>query len=135
MNLELIDKKIAEILEKRNALSNINYDDDRYDQVEEELHNLEDQLIEDFGEYFESVLENVHDEICPNNEILLPTAYLPKITYKNENNEYDFEGKQGVLIDAIGYKGKDTRLVLVPFPTRLILLIGGKEKKVVWRAK
>lgn len=135
MDAKLIDVKLAEIVEKRSELSQMSYDDKRYDELEEEIHDLEDDFIDEFGDYFEGVLDTLHDQICPDSDVLLPIAYLPKTIVKTSESDFDFEGKQGVLVDADAYKGKDTRLVLVPGPTRFVLLVAGKEKKVVWKAQ
>ncbi|MFQ3576250.1 MAG: hypothetical protein SNJ77_07435 [Cytophagales bacterium] len=134
MDSKLIEEKLVAIVEMKTELSRIGYDDKRYDDLEEELHDLEDDFIEEFGDYFEGVLDTLHDQICPDSDVLLPTAYLPKTVKKISETEYDIEGKEGVLVDAEAYKGKDTRLVLIPGPTRFVLLIGGKEKKEVWKA-
>ena len=50
----------------------------RYDELEEELHDLEDALMETHGEEMENVIQDVHDRICPDTDVLLPIAYLAK---------------------------------------------------------
>lgn len=137
MNIEALDKALVEIVEKKNTLSQLNYNDKNYDQVEEELHDLEDDFIEEYGDYLEDVLADVHDELCPDNDVLLPIAYLANKYIKKEDNEqvtyHAADG--GVLVDVDEYPDKLTRLVLVPKPTRLVLQVGNNHVEQVWKAE
>jgi hypothetical protein len=139
MNTKVLDKALNDIIEKKNALSSLSYDDKNYDKIEEELHDLEDDFIEKYGDYFEEALENIHQEICPESEVLLPIAYLANKYIKTGVNAdgspaYDVNYKDGVWVDVEKYQGRDTRLVLIPNPARIVLLIDGKGKEVVWEA-
>ncbi|TAH27271.1 MAG: hypothetical protein EAZ07_01550 [Cytophagales bacterium] len=139
MNIKTLDKEIFEIITQKNKLSKLSYDHKDYDDLEEELHDLEDDFLEKYGEYFEDVLDNVHNKFCPDTDVLLPIAYLAK-EYKNTGKNpdgtpiLDVNFKDGVWVDLDKYPNKDTRLVLVPFPTRLLLTIDGKGKEIVWNA-
>ncbi|MDF2456880.1 MAG: hypothetical protein K0R51_2873, partial [Cytophagaceae bacterium] len=42
---------------------------------------------------------------------------------------------EGVLIETELYPNKETRLVFVPSPTRIELLVGGVKKDVLWEDK
>jgi hypothetical protein len=57
MNWDKLDKELTEIVEKRNHLAGMDYNHKDYDELEEELHDLED----DFNENYEATLE-VHLE-------------------------------------------------------------------------
>jgi hypothetical protein len=137
MNIEALDQALVAIVEKKNALSELNYNDKTYDQVEEELHDLEDDFVEEYGEYLEDVLADVHDELCPDNDVLLPIAYLAnKYVRKEENGDTNYYAADGgVLVDVDEYPDKLTRLVLVPRPTRLVLQIGKSQAEQVWQAE
>jgi hypothetical protein len=140
MNIKDLDKSLSALIEKRNELSTLSYDNKDYDKIEEDLHNLEDAFIEKYGEYLEDVLEKIHDELCPDNDVLLPIAYLGHKYSKGGKNPdgttiYDVDYSEGVWVDVDKYPGKDTRLVLVPNPARVLLLIDGKKKEVVWKAE
>lgn len=119
MNVKALDKALQEILKKREALGKIDYSNPKYDDLEEQLHDLEDQFQEDYGEPLEEILQTVHDEVCPDNDVLMPIAYLGK----------------GVPVETDKYAGKDTKLILAPDPTRIILIIGKDKQEVMWTAK
>ena len=46
MNVEQLNTDLIELVSKRNLLSSINYNDEAYDQVEEDLHDFEDEFLE-----------------------------------------------------------------------------------------
>lgn len=130
MNTENLNKSLISIIEKKQALGKLSYNDERYDDIEEELHDLEDEFNEEFGPYLEEVLEDVHAKICPDTDVLLPTAYLPN----NLEGESGSDQKEGVWVDYDEFPGKESRLVLVPNPVRLILSVGKTVRKEVWKA-
>jgi hypothetical protein len=118
MDIKALDKALLEIVKKREELSKIDYNNPTYDDLEEKLHDLEDAFQDSHGEYLEEALEQIHDEHCPESDVLMPIAYLGK----------------GVFVDAEKFPGKEVRLVLVPSPTRFLFQVGDKEQ-VVWTAK
>ena len=113
MDINELNKALITLIEKKQALSKLSYNDDRYDDMEEELHDLED----------------VHAKLCPDSDVLLPTAYLPN----NLGGETTAE-KEGVWVDSDEFPGKEARLILVPNPARLILSVGKTVRKEVWTA-
>ena len=118
MDIKALDKALQEILKKRVELSKLDYNNPQYDDVEEQLHDLEDDFQDKFGEYLENALQNVHDKYCPDNDVLMPIAYLG----------------EGIFVESDNYPGKETRLVLTPNPTRIILQVGKDKQEVVWNA-
>lgn len=119
MNIQALDQALQEILKKREELAKIDYNNPKYDDLEEQLHDLEDDLQDIYGEYLEEALQHVHDEICPDTDVLMPIAYLGK----------------GVPVDADKFPGKETKLTLAPNPTRIVLTVGKNTEEVVWMAK
>lgn len=139
MDIKALDAALVSIVEMKNQLSTIDYNDESYDHIEEELHRLEDDFGEKFGDYVEDALHYVHDEFCPDNEVLLPIAYLAnKYIEKGKNPDgstaFDVELSEGVIVDVDDFPGKETRLVLVPSPTRIILQVGEEQREEVWKA-
>jgi len=136
-NVESLDQALVKLVEKKNMLSQLNYNDTNYDQIEEELHDLEDDFIDEYGDYLDDVLADVHDELCPDNDVLLPIAYLAnKYVKKEDNGQVSYHAADGgVLVDVDEYPDKLTRLVLVPKPTRLVLQIGKNHEEQVWKAE
>jgi hypothetical protein len=119
MDVKALDKSLLEILKKREELSKLDYSNPKYDDLEEEVHDLEDDFQDQFGEYVEAAFQDIHDELCPENDVLLPIAYIGK----------------GVPVEVDKYEGKDTKLILMPSPTRIILTVGKEKEEVLWTAK
>jgi hypothetical protein len=118
MDVKALDKAIQEIVTKRAELDKIDYNNPKYDDLEEELHDLEDDFQEEYGDYLEEALQDVHDQLCPDNDVLMPIAYI-----------------KGVPVEVEKYEGKDTKLVLAPNPVRLVLSVGKDKQEIVWTAK
>lgn len=131
MDLKIMDRALVAIAEKRNELSALTYDDNRYDDLEEALHDLEDSFNNMFGDELEDVLADIHDELCPDSDVLLPTAYMAK-KYVVTASGYATAGSQGVPVEADDYLDKKPQLVLIPSPLRIELLLMGKTAKVLW---
>lgn len=119
MDIKALDKALQEIAKKREELGKIDYNNPKYDDLEEELHDMEDTFQDNYGEYLEDALQNIHDEYCPDNDVLMPIAYLG----------------QGIIVEIDKYPGKDTRLVLAPNPVRILLTVGKDKQQVIWEAK
>ena len=102
MDLEALDQYLVSIIKKKNELQQIGYQDPRYDDVEEELHQLEDQLMEQHGKEMEQVIQDVHDKICPDTDVLMPIAYLAKSYVSAVDDQgketYDVDLKEGVPV-------------------------------------
>ncbi|CAM4336460.1 hypothetical protein EWU23_00440 [Cytophagaceae bacterium 50C-KIRBA] len=129
--MNTIDAAMIAILEKRLELSKLNYSDESYDDVEEILHDLEDDFNEKYGDQLEEILEKVHIKHCPESDVLLPTAYLAKKFVETEDGEIEIGKKEGVEVEWIENPSVGARLVLLPSPTR-ILLMTPKGISVVW---
>jgi hypothetical protein len=137
-NLADFENDLILLAEKRNELSRLSYSDTLYEDVEDMLHDMEDDFNEKYGNMIEEALYEIHDEYCPDNDVLLPTAYLAKkylVSGTNANTEYDVTSKDGVIVDADDYPDQLVRMVLIPNPARIVMLIGNKERKEVWVAK
>ena len=129
-----LDKSLQELVQIKNKLSSIGYDDAEYDDVEEQLHDKEDEFIDEFGDYLDEVLHNVHDEYCPDNDVLLPTAYLANKDVVNPDNSFEVSPSEGVFVDADDFPGKNTRLVIIPNPIRVVLNIDANTREILWKS-
>lgn len=116
MDVKALDQALSKIVQKQEELSKIDYSNPKYDDLEEELHDLEDDLQDEYGDYLEAALQQVHDEYCPDNDVLMPIGYIG----------------QGVPVEVDKLPGKDTRLLLAPGPVRIILSVGEGQQEVVW---
>jgi hypothetical protein len=118
MDIKALDKALQEIIKKKEVLDKLNYNDPTYDDLEEELHDLEDDFQDAYGEYLEDALQTVHDQFCPDNDVLMPIAYL-----------------KGIPVEVEKLPGKDTKLFIEAKPPRIILAVGTSAQQVVWTAK
>jgi len=137
MDAKVLNQALVALVEKRNELSALNYSDTNYDVLEEQLHEMEDAFIEKYGKYLETALEEVHDEYCSESDVLLPIAYLAKkYTKKGTDSDvvYDVNHKEGVWVEADKFPKKEARLVIIPNPARILLMVGPDYKQEVWRA-
>lgn len=137
---EKLNEALLEIANMRTELSKMTYSDSKYDEVEDALHDLQDDFNENFGEYLEDILLDVHDELCPDTDVLLPTAYLAKryiqiVNAEDGSTEYELTKDDGVYVDMDDYPDLETRLVLVPSPVRVLFTINGQLKDQVWKQK
>ena len=133
MDLVALDNGLQKLVLKRNELSVMGYDNEAYDELEEELHDMEDDFSEKFGAYLEEAFYDVHDEFCPDSDVLMPIAYLGK-KYQVEGKKFNVDFSQGVYVEMDDYPDQETKLVLLPSPTRIILQITKEERNVVWTA-
>ena len=135
MELKELDLAIQEIAIRRNALSKIDYNNPKYDDLEEELHDLEDKVQVKYGDYLEEVLQDIHDKYCPDTDVLYPIAYFAKSYSINHKNEFSVGTKEGVYVEVDSIPGKETKLVILPNPVRIILNVGSDKQQIVWTAK
>lgn len=135
MDVKALDKALQEIIKNRMELSKLDYNNPKYDDLEEGLHDLEDSFQDTFGEELENALQEIHDEYCPDSDVLVPIAYIAKQYSVSGKNEYTVTNSEGVFVEMDDYPGKDTRLVILPNPVRIVLNIGNDVQKVVWSVK
>jgi hypothetical protein len=135
MNIKALDKDIQSLIKTRSALLDINYNNPAYDDLEEKLHDAEDAFQEKYGEFLEEVLTDIHDEHCPDSDVLMPIAYLAKRYSIAENGKYAVDFKEGVFVESEKYPGTDTKLVILPNPLRIVLNIAPGNQEVVWEGK
>lgn len=133
VDLEKLNQDLVNVIEKRVALATLSYDDVRYDQIEEQLHEAEDEFLKKYDDFLEDVLLDVHDEFCPDNEVLSPIAYIAKNYQIKNTNQYDIDENQGVWVEIDEIPDKEAHLVILPNPLRIVLT-AGNFKKIVWKA-
>ncbi len=140
MNWEKIDQELTEIVQQRNQLSALEYSDANYDDLEEQLHDLEDDFNENYEEDLAPELEKIYAKLKSDSDVLLPTAYLANhyqemLPDAKGSITYEVSGKQGVPIESDELGKVDLRIVLVPNPIRFVLLINGKQLKELWKSR
>lgn len=134
MDVNSLNTALLEIIKSRHELASIDYNNPKYDDLEEKLHDLEDDFMEKFGDDMERALQDVHDEYCPDSDVLVPIAYIAK-KYVVNKDEYTVTPTEGVFVEMDDFPGKDTKLVILPSPPRIMLTIGTEKQQIVWTAK
>ena len=135
-----MDQDLTLIVEKIIALSQITYADSQYDIIEEELHDLEDDFNDEYGDRLETELEKIYKKLASDNEVLLPSAYLannyhPLLPDASGIVSYEVKGLEGVPVESEQFDGQDVRIILIPNPARFVLNINGFALKDLWRSK
>jgi hypothetical protein len=131
MNNQELNSALVDLLEKRIELSKLQYSDETYDQIEEELHDMEDDFTDTYGDYMEKAITKVHREYCSESDVLLATSYLPKVVTK-VGDDYEFTVNEGVIVEMDDLPALEARLLLLPSPPRMLLLTPG-ETIEVWK--
>lgn len=140
MDLNQLDKDLTAIIELRIMLSKKTYADPDYDELEEKLHDLEDDFNEDYGDGLEAELERIYASLNSDNDVLLPSAYLANhyLPLKADAKgivSYEVKGREGVPIESERFDGQDVRIVLISNPARFVMQINGKSLKDLWRSR
>ncbi len=140
MNWEKLDKELTEIVEKKNQLSAMDYSNEKYDDLEEGIHDLEDDFNENYESVLEKEFEKIYTRLKSDTDILLPTAYIankykPVLPDANGVVTYEVTGREGVPIESDQFDRQDVRLVLVPNPVRILMIINGKPQKDIWKSR
>ncbi|WP_209329211.1 hypothetical protein [Lunatimonas salinarum] len=140
MDLNQLDQDLTTIIELRIKLSKKTYAEPDYDDLEEELHDLEDDFNETYGDGLEAELERIYDALNSDNDVLLPSAYLANRYVPLQADargvvSYEIKGKEGVPIESEQFDGQDVRIVLVANPARFVMQINGKSLKDLWRSR
>lgn len=128
-----LNKDLTVLIDKKSALNGLSYDNEQYDVLEETVHAAEDAFLSAYGPYLEEAFHEVHDEYCSDNEVLLPIAYIPNAIITFDDGGCQAVAGQGVYIEADDYDSSETKLVLLPNPVRIELLIGAERREVVWQ--
>lgn len=131
MDIKSLEKSLLEIVEKRNELAVLSYSDVSYDDIEEELHDLEDDFIDEYGAELEGILDDIHEDLKSDTDVLLATAYMAK-SYKKTETGFLVSANDGVIIDSEKYPKNKLNLVIIPKPFSFVLVIDNKDKKIVW---
>jgi hypothetical protein len=117
MDAKGLNKALVALVEKKNELSALTYNDTNYDLVEEQLHDMEDTFIDKYGKDLEAALAKKYIKKAANGDV-----------------EYDVSHNEGVWVEADKFPKKEARLVIIPNPARILLMVGPNYKQEVWRA-
>lgn len=90
-----------------------------------------------FQEDLIEVLQDIYDEYCPDNDLMLLSQYVPTQIFRTVDASgamaYDCQSDQGVIVNVDEYSGRTCRLFLLPNPARFVLDVEGEGRTTVWR--
>ena len=135
MKFDDISKALEEIIDLRNQVYRLEHGSEELKTVEQSLGELESKLLSKYGTQLHEVLLDVHDELCPDNDVLSPTHYIASFYNVKPNGNglhYDVESDAGVLVQMDDFPQQPTRLVLIPNPLRVLLNINANQREEVW---
>ncbi|MCS6833949.1 MAG: hypothetical protein NZ521_10280, partial [Flammeovirgaceae bacterium] len=98
MNYDEISTMLAQIIDKRAELNQFSQTTPEYQSLRSSLKKLESEFVEKYGSQLREILLDVHDEYCPDIEVLPVLQYIGKeykVIGKNEwGNLYEVDHNQ-----------------------------------------
>ncbi|MEY3451677.1 MAG: hypothetical protein RL711_1503, partial [Bacteroidota bacterium] len=95
--------------------------------------SLQTPIFVDNKGWTEDEITKVHKKLCPKSDVLSPIAYIGKCyhveTKADGTLRFDREPSQGVSVEIKGFEDEDTKLLIMPSPLRLLLIINDKTQK------
>jgi hypothetical protein len=128
----LLDTALLAIIEQRNKLAQLDYNDPLYDEIENRLHEIEDAFVEHFGEELEDIIEDIYELHHLQGDVLSPISYLARayqIESSKKGTEYKVELEDALAIDS------QNHLVIFPSPPRICLLDKAGNSLELWSDK
>ena len=129
-----LEELLISIADLKNEIHNLEYDEIEYDEKENQLHELEDKLIFNYGDYLTKALRTIHNKHCKEKEVLTPIAYIGRNYIKRVDSTYDVEPGQGALVDVNTTTRMPCYIVIVPGPLRILMVNGDDSREEVWAA-
>jgi len=130
---QTLNESLIQVVDKVIEISKLPFDHPDYEQYEDQLHDLEEQLLDLHGEALKEGISHVHDEYCPDIDPHHVSAYIGRKYSKIAGTDtYDAPADAGLAIEMDDFRDEDTFLVILPNPARIRLSIGGQENQTVW---
>ncbi len=144
MEFNLVNKQILELIKLNEKLENISYSDPKYDELEDQVHEMQDTINAKHGKFFDKIIADVYKQLGSKDDLLNLTDYLAK-TYlvsgaKNPDGSLKFDEVPGDCITitarpaALQGKNLEGKIYLKPNPLRLGFAIG-KHERIVWSSE
>lgn len=130
-----LNEDLRHLITLRNRLAEMDYADDAYDELEDDCNEAEDRFNEQHAALLDRVMQRLHQDHFPGQEVLLPSAYLAS-SYEESvvvEGTYDLPMDEGILVEwePSGEAPRPAKLVLVPDPVRC-MLFDGEGMQVLW---
>ncbi len=134
MDIIKLNQDFERIAEKKTALTQLDKESEGYGETSKALDQMLDQFIADYGTYLEEVLYEIHDEYCPDSDVMSPLAYIANKYVRRESNRFEVESTEGVEVYVDDFPEGNHKMVMVPSPCRLVIQNEGGFKEIVWQA-
>ncbi len=133
MKTEQINQLLEKIVLTKNNLQSSTSEQEKKT-ITKQLDKLESEFDSNYKEEMHEILLDVHDELCPDNDVQKASDYIAK-QYIKKGKKYFVDGSQGLLVHMDDYPHQETKLVLLPNPLRVELNIDEFNKEEVWSAE
>jgi len=138
MKYDEMNKAMVEIAEVRNALAKASTGADK-NKFADQLEVLELDFIAEYGSVLNEVIMDVYDEYSPDTEAMPLNYYFANYYRHAGKNEfgvsYEVGSDEGLYLEIDDFPNKDTRIVFVPNPLRLVLNIDENDRRMVWNVQ
>ncbi|TAF32255.1 MAG: hypothetical protein EAZ57_09140 [Cytophagales bacterium] len=126
-SLDKMNELLCKIIEKRNALSVLTYDSEDYDALEEQLHDIEDNMIAEYGANIEKVIRKVYAKFASEgSEVMSPLSYIARrYTVMGKNKlgvDYELPLGEGIQVDSSELQSTEIRVAILPNPMRVTVV-------------
>ena len=136
--MEQINQVLENIVLFRNQISELKNSDSSFNSLSKKLQEAEQQFTTHYSTQLHEILLDVHDELCPDNDVESPLKYIASqyhISKDGSANSYFVDPSEGLQVHMDDYPNKPTRLVLLPNPFRVVLNIDEFNKEEVWNSE
>jgi uncharacterized protein YlaN (UPF0358 family) len=144
MDFRVVNEKILKLISLNEDLENISYSDPRYDELEDKVYGLQDEINDNYGKKFDEIMSEVYKQLGSKDEILNFTDYVAK-TYLISGSKladgslkFDEVPEDCISItvrpEALQGKKVDGKIYLKPNPLRIGFAIG-KHERIVWSSE
>ncbi|MCS7004840.1 MAG: hypothetical protein NZM38_05890 [Cytophagales bacterium] len=135
MSFQKANKLLVDIIKCRLELSQLAYNDPKYDEIEDRLHILEDIFENDFGKTLKKVIQEVYEKYSSKEKVLSPISYIAREYYLVDQETYHCNAQQGILVKMPKLTDKPLRLAFLPNPLRLIVSLDENNQYEIWSSE
>jgi hypothetical protein len=142
MDFQKLNEQVLEVIALNDELSKMSYNDPKYDDLEEKLHDLQDKMNDQYGNYFEKVLKSNYKTIGISEDVMNFTDYIAREYMEEKDSKGiielvpDEETCIPVSISHQSLEGGSMDGFIYVKPNPLRILIGlGKHHRLIWSSE
>ncbi len=134
MNSKRLNDEVLELIELKNELNGLTYNAANYDELEDDVCDFEDTFNLKYEKHLHPVLKKIHESLCPDVEVMVPSAYVAKCYTQSvvEDEQFEINPQQGLVV--VTPDNRNARLSFYPNPLR-VLFVTPKDFRVIWNAE